>query len=76
MTEQESGKVPEEAGATREQVVRPGLTWRALAVSVAVAVVLAVAATLLLRDAFCPTGAGLVAGTRAVGSCCLPRGTK
>lgn len=49
---------------------RPGPTWRALAISILVAVVLSVTATLLLGGSFRFTGAAVTGGCGAGGNCC------
>ncbi len=47
-----------------------GPTWRALAVSVIVAVVLSVAATLLFGGSYRFTGSAVSSGCGQVGDCC------
>ena len=59
-----------------DQRVRPGTTWKSLAVCAAVAVVLSVTATLLLLGAFRPGGGGSLAGTWGAGECCRPRSSR
>lgn len=55
-----------------ETARRNGPTWRALAVSIIVAIVLSVAATLLLGGSFRFTGAAGAGGCGQGGDCCPP----
>ena len=64
------GKIPAESGHRR------GPTWRALAVSIIVAVVLSVAATLLLGGSFGFTGGAGTGGCGQGGDCCQPPAEK
>lgn len=55
---------------------RPALTWRTWAVSIIVAVVLSVTATLLLGGSIRLGGTDPAAGSRSGGDCCPPAGNK
>lgn len=62
----------------RESVVRPSPAWRTWVISIIVAVILSVTATLLLGGSFrLPgTGAGMSGGCGLGSACCPPAGNK
>ena len=68
-TVSDEGVFGEEEG-TRGSAARPGPTWRALAVSIIVAVALSVMATLLLDGSFRLKGNAVGAGCGSGGACC------
>lgn len=59
-------------GESTKYAARPALSWRAWVISVIVAVVLSVTATLLLGGSFRFTGAAISGGCGPGSACCPP----
>lgn len=60
----------------REETMDKGTTWRTWVISVIVAVILSVTATLLLGGSFGLSGGGVSGGCGPGSGCCPPSGNK